>query len=206
MENLSSPIFFWLQGHCTIWWDKAVSLSACSGPFCVTSCSPHLPDKETEAKRVWSLPGDHSSKGGAAEISKSPSVLGCNTRASSAADACLVFFCAKSSARDRKQNEIQHRLFLSSSLQHLLSHTLLALVLFLFLEKIDTSRDNLRAPGSLQIVLSHAHESCFLSVTRNHLSCCHLLFFSYRWLLPTLLNLKGRGGNNYFLATQYFST
>lgn len=127
-----------------------------------------------------SLPGDHSSKGGAAEISKSPSVLGCNTRASGAADACLVFFCAKSCARDGKQNEIQHRLFLSSSLQHLLSHTLLALVLFLFLEKIDASRHNLPAPGSLQIVLSHAHESCFLSVTRNHLSCCHLLFFSYR--------------------------
>lgn len=77
----------------------------------VTSFSAHLPGKETEAKGAWSLSGDHSSKGrGVAEISKSPLVLGCDTRGSRSADVYLDFFRAKSRAGDRKDKEIQRRL------------------------------------------------------------------------------------------------
>lgn len=166
MENLSSPIFFsdfkdTVQSDGIRQWPYLPALAPSVSPHAVPTFQIR---KQKQRGCDHFLEITHL-KGGTAEISKSPSVLGCNTRASGAAEACLVFFCTKSSARDWKQNEIQHCLSLSSSLQHLLSHThSLPTVLCLFLKKINASRDTLLHPAP-------SRQSCL--VPMSHASFCH---------------------------------
>lgn len=104
MENLSSPIFFilisrTLQSDGIRQWPYLPALAPSVSPQAV----PTFQIRKRKQRGCDHFLEITHLKGGTAEISKSPSVLGCNTRASGAADACLVFFCAKSSARGWKQ-------------------------------------------------------------------------------------------------------
>lgn len=145
-------------------------------------------------------------KRGAAKISKSLLVLGCNTRESGSADTCLDFFRAKPWARNRKENEIRQRLSLPSNLQHLvlsLSLTPNRWSCFSSLRKTDAPEGNLQMPApSIPSCLKPVSHAPLLSLETTHLSCRYLLCLSFRWFLPPLLNLKGHGRGNCFLATQ----